>query len=88
MILEAKGNEIETYSIRRKEDYNLKDLIDILKKKENKLIKLFSDLEEISMKDPEIFNELVSNRKDKNKEQKLNIQKMKEKYCKNFKVIF
>ena len=59
---------------------NLKELIEILKKKENKIINLITELEEISENDPEIFKDLVSIRKDKNKETKLNVQKSKQKY--------
>lgn len=69
---------------KRKEEANLKELIDLLKKKENKIINLFAELEEINQNDPEIFKNLVGVRKDKNKETKLNIQKAKQNYCKYF----
>ena len=68
--------------MKKKDDLNLKELVDILKKKENKIINLISELEELSENDPEIFKNLVAIRKDKNKETKLNIQKSKQKFCK------
>lgn len=66
---------------RRRDEVNLKELIDLLKKKENKIINYISALEEITENDPELFKELIAIRKDKNKETKLNIQKTKQKYC-------
>lgn len=78
-ITQSEKNNSLVYG--KKEESNLKDLIALLKKKENKIINLISELEEISKNDPEIFQELVAVRKDKNKETKLNIQKKKQKLC-------
>lgn len=80
-----------TYN-KRKDEVNMKELIDLLKKKEKKIIHFISELEEICENDPELFKELISIRKDKNKETKLNAQKAKQKYCKlkfiSFKIKF
>jgi hypothetical protein len=72
---------------RKKDEVNLKELIDLLKKKENKIIQYISALEEISQNDPELFKELIAIRKDKNKETKLNVQKAKQKDCKLLNII-
>jgi hypothetical protein len=53
-----------------------------MKKKEQKVNSLIKDLEDIAFNDPVEFNKLVSLRKDKNKEAKLNAQKANQRYCK------
>ncbi len=69
-----------TYN-KKKDEFNLKELIEVLKKKEKKIIQYISELEEISEIDPDLFRDLISIQKDKNKETKLNIQKAKQKFC-------
>ncbi len=53
-----------------------------MKKKENKVNSLIKELEHIALTEPEVFSKLVSIRKDKNKEAKLNAQKANQRYCK------
>ena len=55
-----------------------------MKKKENKVNNLISELDDIAENDPEVFRQFVSLRKDKNKEAKLNAQKANQKYCNIF----
>ncbi len=64
------------------------EIIELLRKKENKIIKLISELEDISKNDPHKFDQFVSIRKDKNKENKLNSQKENQKYSKIYLDLF
>lgn len=63
---------------------NLRELVDVLRKKEATVNDLISELDDIAENDPIMFEKLVSLRKDKNKESKLNALKAKQKYRKSF----
>lgn len=68
------------YGYKKKNDENLiKDLIEMLRSKENKIISCITELEQIEKIDENLFRSLITNRKDKNKETKLNLQKEKQK---------
>lgn len=74
---------------KKKNDENyIKDLIEILRVKENKIISCITQLEEIQKNDEVTFRQLVANRKEKNKETKLNLQKDKQKECKKIIMIY
>ena len=66
------------YKKRNEENY-IKDLIEILRVKENKITSCITELEEIQKNDENTMKEFIIIRKDKNKESKLNIQKEKQK---------
>jgi len=85
--LGSTDNTMTGTFIKKKDDINIKELVDILKKKENQIIGLIFELEKISKSDPEIFKVLTTIRKDKNKETKINALKANQKYCKIYKFI-
>jgi len=67
---------------KKKYDENyIKDSLEILRLKENKIICCITQLEEIQKNDGVTFRQLVANRKEKNKETKLNLQKEKHREC-------
>jgi len=69
------------HSKKKNDENNIKDLIEILRVKENKIISCISQIEEIQKYDEVTFRNLVSDRKEKNKEKKLNLQKDKQIEC-------
>lgn len=80
LYIEA-DNSNQIYSKKKNDETYIKDLIEILRVKENKIISCITQLEDIQKNDETTFRQLVVNRKEKNKETKLNLQKDKQKEC-------
>jgi len=81
LFFEADNININNLQKKKNDENYLKDLIEILRIKENKIINCITQIDEIQIYDEEVFKDLVANRKEKNKETKLNNQKDKQKEC-------
>lgn len=79
---ESSHDESKKIVNKKKTDNNyIKDLIELLRFKENLIINYISEIEKIKNEDENLFKNLIAKRKERNKEAKLLIQKKKKDYC-------